>query len=219
MQIEWINPSKLLPYPNNTKTHPEDQVIRIAQQIKTVGWTQPIVIDSKFCVIAGHGRLLAAQHLKLNQVPITKLENLSDDQIKAYRIADNAVAESPWDVDFLKFEIGSLERVGLDLDLCGFAPDRLDALFNPSDDVDDEQAESGPRKEIPADIDFATEIDEKNDFIVLLFKNKDQMQKACEKLGIKKVKYQLSSNAANENMIQTGVGRVIDGARVLEMLE
>ncbi len=234
LKVEWMKTSSLQPYPNNTKKHPENQVIRIAQQIKEVGWTQPIVIDKNKVIIAGHGRLLAAQFLQLKDVPTVTLSNLSEDQIKAYRIADNASAESEWDLDFLRFEIGSLERVGFDMSLLAFGPDRLDELLKSDDDtprtssgepgdhdaVDPEDQERDEKKtEIPADIEFAKEIGERNDFLVLLFDDKEAFKKACEKLGVKRVKYQLSSNSENQEFLSTGIGRVLDGNAAIARIQ
>lgn len=121
MNIEYMAPADLIPYSKNAKRHPAEQVKLIANSIKQFGFQQPIVVDKDNVVVIGHGRLLASKRLKLEQVPVVKLENLSEDQIKALRLADNSVGESEWNMDFLSEEIADIDLdmsdFGLSIDL------------------------------------------------------------------------------------------------------
>ena len=103
MEIISRSPDELIPYANNSRTHSPDQVSQIAASIKEFGFSNPILIDSECGIIAGHGRLLAANKLKLDEVPTITLANLSEAQKKAYIIADNKLAlNAGWDDELLK---------------------------------------------------------------------------------------------------------------------
>jgi len=120
MDIVNKDPAALTPYENNTKTHPPEQVDRIAESIKRFGWWQPIVADRNNVVIIGHGRLLAAKQLMLDTVPVVYADTLTDDQIQALRIADNKTNESPWDFAKLEEELAALSIAGVDMAAFGF---------------------------------------------------------------------------------------------------
>ena len=83
MNIEYLRPNELIPYGKNAKRHPAKQVRLIANSIKQFGFRQPIVVDKDNVVVIGHGRLLAAKRLRLEQVPVTRVDNLTDKQVKA----------------------------------------------------------------------------------------------------------------------------------------
>lgn len=111
----------LIPYAQNARTHDDAQIAQIAKSIKAFGFTNPILIDERGEIIAGHGRVLAAQQLAIDRVPTIMLVGLSDAQKKAYRLADNKIAlNSGWDLDLLKSELESLNADEFDLDLTGF---------------------------------------------------------------------------------------------------
>jgi DNA modification methylase len=122
--------SELIPYARNSRTHSEAQVAQIAASIKEWGFTTPILIDADGQVIAGHGRLLAAQKLGLDQVPTMTAVGWTEAQKKAYVIADNKLAlNAGWDEQMLAIEMGDLLGAGFDLGLTGFGSDELAALF------------------------------------------------------------------------------------------
>lgn len=123
-----------IPYARNARTHSDAQVAQIAASIKEFGWTNPILVDGENGVIAGHGRLLAARMLGLQQVPAIELAGLSDAQRKAYIIADNRLAlNAGWDFDMLAVEIDELRDADFDLTLLGFEPGELaDLIGNPN---------------------------------------------------------------------------------------
>lgn len=138
--IEAVSIDALIPYARNSRTHSDAQVAQIAASIKEFGFTNPILIDKDGGIIAGHGRVLAARKLKLDEVPCIKLTHLSEVQIRALVIADNKLAlNSGWDDEMLKIELGYLDAEGFKLELTGFVGDDLtQAMFG---DLDDKELE------------------------------------------------------------------------------
>jgi DNA modification methylase len=130
MQIKEVAVSTLIPYAKNSRTHDDAQVAQIAASIKEFGFRNPILVDG-VSVIAGHGRLLAAQKLKLDKVPTLDCSDMTPSQKKAYIIADNKIAlNAGWDNAMLTIELQDLEDEGFDLTLTGFDDKELDALLN-----------------------------------------------------------------------------------------
>ncbi len=131
MKIQEKAVASLRPYENNTKIHTPEQVDEIARSIQKFGWKQPIVADSNGVIIVGHGRYEAAKKLGLKKVPVVVADDLSEDEIRAYRIADNKANESEWDFKALRTE---LDSINLDMSLFG-----IDESFgNFEDDADDD---------------------------------------------------------------------------------
>lgn len=121
LEIEYVATDDLIPYINNSRTHSESQIKQIAASIREFGFTNPILIDEGGTIVAGHGRLLAAQLLNLEQVPTITLEGLTEAQRKAYVIADNKLAlNSGWDDELLKLELETLKNLDFDLNLLGW---------------------------------------------------------------------------------------------------
>lgn len=110
---------ELKPYKKNAKKHPKEQVEQIANSIKEFGFTQPVLIDKNNCVVAGHGRILGAKKAGLKEVPTLCLDDLTEEQIKAYRLADNKLNESDWDFNLLDEELGMLAD-DVDMSMFGF---------------------------------------------------------------------------------------------------
>ena len=117
MEIVYLSPHELTPYPKNAKKHPDEQVEHIANSIREFGFRQPIVVDADNVVVIGHGRLLAAEKLGLDTVPVVRADDLSEEQIKALRLADNKTNESEWDLTELYDELAGL---ALDFDMSDF---------------------------------------------------------------------------------------------------
>ena len=118
-QIVMRNIKDLKPYKKNAKKYPKEQVERIANSIKEFGFTQPVLVDKNNCVVAGHGRILGAKKAGLKEVPTLCLDDLTEEQIKAYRLADNKLNESDWDSVLLAEELDELNSV-LDMEQFGF---------------------------------------------------------------------------------------------------
>jgi ParB-like chromosome segregation protein Spo0J len=138
--------TELIPYVNNSRTHSDEQVAQIASSIKEFGWTNPILVDGKNGIIAGHGRLLAARKLGHKEVPTIELSELTDAQKRAYIIADNKLAlNAGWDDEVLKLEIQQLNDLNFDLTLLGFDEIELAKMF---DEVVDEEPEGENYQEV-----------------------------------------------------------------------
>lgn len=132
MKIVQRKIEDLIPYARNSRTHSDAQVAQIASSIKEFGWTNPILVDGENGLIAGHGRLLAARKLGLDEVPVIELSEMTESQKKAYIIADNQLAmNSGWDTSMLSLELAELDADGFDLDLIGFDPKELNKLLEP----------------------------------------------------------------------------------------
>ena len=113
MQIEMLKVKDLIPYERNPRNN-KDAVDVVANSIKEFGFKNPIIIDKDNVIVAGHTRLLAAKKLKIKEVPCVRADDLTDEQVKAFRIADNSTAQvAEWDFDLLKFEI---EDFGLEFE-------------------------------------------------------------------------------------------------------
>ena len=142
LNIEYVKRDQLIPYINNSRTHDARQVKQIAASIKEFGFTNPILIDEDNGIIAGHGRLLAADLLGMDEVPTITLKGLTEAQRKAYVIADNQLAlNAGWDLDSLKVELDRLAELDFDIDLLGFEDDFLSSLLDePTEGLTDEDA-------------------------------------------------------------------------------
>lgn len=143
IEVKYRKVEDLIPYVNNSRKHSEEQVAQIASSIKEFGWTNPILIDGTNSIIAGHGRLMAARKLKMEEVPTIELSHLTDTQRKALVIADNKLAlNADWDTTLLTIELDELLKDGFALDILGFNADELNALLEPEqvDGLTDEDA-------------------------------------------------------------------------------
>ena len=162
MQLINKNIEDLILYANNARTHSDEQVLQIASSIKEFGFTNPVLLDEKDGVIAGHGRIMAAKLLKMDEVPTITLSGLSEAQIKAYIIADNKLAlNSGWDEEMLKVELSELEELGYDMDLTGFEKFEIDELFGDEENITSEEF-GDKNKEV--------DVDNYDDEMILKFK-------------------------------------------------
>lgn len=156
MEVNYIEINKIKPYLRNAKKHPEEQVERIAESIKEFGFAQPLVVDKNNVLIIGHGRLEASKKLGYGKVPVVRLDQLSDEQIKALRLADNRTNESEWDMPLLNEELSGIFEI--DMEKFGFNLDFMD---------EDEEIES--KEEDDRDPSCQHNV----------FENQDRMQFAC----------------------------------------
>ena len=133
-QLEHLATADLIPYARNARTHSPSQVAGIAGSIREFGFNNPGLIDKDNGIIAGHGRVLAAQQLGLATVPCLRLGHLTKTQRKAYILADNRLAElAGWDTEMLALEIADLRLDDVDLELLGFDEDGLRDLLGVAD--------------------------------------------------------------------------------------
>lgn len=140
MNIVEKSLSELKPYPNNPKIHTERQIEQLAKSIDlTKGLTQPIVIDKDNVIVAGHGRVLAAKKLDLKTVPCVLIDNLTDDEIRAYRLIDNRISEGEYD---LSLEFEELSEIELDMgefDFDTFSMDEIEEVSGYDKSNDDRE--------------------------------------------------------------------------------
>ena len=113
LDVKMVKVNDVIPYEKNAKKHPDEQVEWIANSIKEFGWQQPLVLDKDNVVVIGHGRLLAAKKLGIDEVPCVYADDLSDEQIRALRLADNKTNESDWDLDLLDIELDDIFNIDM----------------------------------------------------------------------------------------------------------
>lgn len=129
-KLEIIEVAQLVPYARNSRTHSNEQVEQIAASIREFGFTNPVLVDARGEIIAGHGRVMAATKLGISRVPCIRLAHLTEDQKRAYVIADNKLAlNAGWDESVLRMELEELRSADFEMNLLGFNGDELDALL------------------------------------------------------------------------------------------
>ena len=129
-KIELFQIDDLTPYESNARLHGLGQVKKIAKSIAAFGFNNPILIDTQNGIVAGHGRLAAARHLGLKEVPVIVLDHLSEDERRAYILADNRLAElAEWDEETLSKEVAELQETELDLEAMGWTDAELEEMF------------------------------------------------------------------------------------------
>ena len=135
MQIEMLKVDQIHPYENNPRKN-DDAVDRVAASIDQFGFKVPIVIDKDGVIVCGHTRLKAAKKLKLQEVPCVRADDLTEEQIKAYRLADNKVGEAAeWDLDLLDEELDGI----YDIDMSDFGFDLSDDPMDPEPEEDPDE--------------------------------------------------------------------------------
>lgn len=145
LKVEWVSPADILPYGENPRVIPPEAVRAVAASIDEFGWTQPIVVDSDRVIVIGHTRWHAALSLELKKIPIHVASKLTEEQIKALRIADNRTGElTRWNDDILGAEIRALESIGeINLGVLGFADQDLKKFLDGAGVGPDEFPEHG----------------------------------------------------------------------------
>jgi len=150
-KIEQWPTAKLVPYARNARTHSDAQVAQIAASIAEFGFTNPILAGSDGVIVAGHGRLAAAQKLGLEMVPVVVLDHLTPTQRRALVIADNRIAENAgWDDELLAIELHELNAADFDMALIGFDASELSSAMN-LDSLIEQDAPESSSKEIDPD--------------------------------------------------------------------
>lgn len=130
LKVAYRPIEELIPYARNSRTHSDAQVAQIAASIREFGWTNPVLVDGERGIIAGHGRVMAARKLGLDEVPTIELAHLTDTQRRAYVLADNQLAlNAGWDEALLAVELKELADAGFDLPVVGFADDDIARLL------------------------------------------------------------------------------------------
>lgn len=194
LKIEYLPVDSLKPYSKNARKHSEKDIQAICNSIEEFQFLDPIGIWSdKNIIVEGHGRLLAAKRLGMDEVPCIRLDHLTDEQRKAYALAHNKTAElSKWFDELLQAELTDIENI--DMELFGFD---LDAVTE--------------KEEEPGEVPFTEELMLTHNYIVLYFDNDFDWEVAQEKFGLQKVKDLIPRKGQ-----PTGIGRVINGREVLK---
>lgn len=207
MKVENWELSKVIPYENNPREN-DEAAEYVANSIKEFGFQQPIVVDKNGIIIAGHTRWKAAQQLGLSEVPVVVADELSQNQIDAYRLADNKVSEySDWDIEKLNFELENIDWLDVDMTQFGFY------LEDARNILDEFEEDAAVEEEIDGDIPFTDYIDEEKQYVVLKFDNEKDWLHAQSVLGLEKVQSlpTRKDGVQNNDFRFTGIGRVLDG--------
>lgn len=205
--IENVLIGALKAYDRNARTHSPEQVAQIAASMVEFGFTNPVLIDKRGTIVAGHGRVEAAYSIGLEEIPCIRLEHLTEDQVRAYCLADNKLAlNAGWNMDTLAAELKGLEAVGFDMSLTGFSPEELAEIMG--DTVED----TDPEEPAP-EVEFSEELLHAHNYVVLYFDNPLDWQVAQEKFGLKEVKDLIPRKGQ-----PTGIGRVIRGSEWLNRI-
>lgn len=150
-EMKLVPIGKLVPYVNNARTHSQGQITKLRSSLREFGFINPVIIDSNYGVIAGHGRILAAKDEGITEVPCVLVDYLTEAQKKAYIIADNRFAlDAGWDEELLRIEIESLQGADFDISLTGFETAELDKLFNTGEDIKDDDFDVDEELKKPA---------------------------------------------------------------------
>lgn len=146
-RYEDVEIEKLKPYKNNARTHSDEQIEKIAKSMKEFGFINPVLVDGNLNVIAGHGRILGAKKLGMKEVPCLFIEDLTEEQKRAYIIADNRLAEDAgWDKELLKIELEDLKNMNFDITLTGFELEDFDFSMDETEVIEDEFDETVPEE-------------------------------------------------------------------------
>lgn len=201
---------ELKPYKKNAKKHSKEQVEQIANSIKEFGFTQPVIIDKHNSVVAGHGRILGAKKAGLKQVPTVCLEDLTEEQIKAYRLVDNKLNESEWDVELLNEELEELFDSDINMSDFSFKRTMIDEL----------EEEIEVEKDVKAEVPFTKYVDENTQYVVLKFNNTRDWNHISSILGLKTVKAFSTKRDGkiSQGFMRTGIGRVVDGMEAVKKI-
>lgn len=194
LQVVYKNTDDLIPYARNAKIHDEANVNVIAGSIKAFGFNAPVLIDSENGIIAGHGRVLAAQKLGIKQVPCIELDGMTDAEKRAYILADNKIAEkSAWDNEMLGAEIEDLKDLGVDLTVSGFELKELDNIFD-----DEEKKKYTEKTEAPQYVPTGANVSLNDCFST---SKTDELLKEIEKSGLQEDEKKFLRYAAYRHLV------------------
>lgn len=150
-RFEKVNIDKLVPYARNARTHSKEQILQLRASLREFGFVNPVIVDKKLNIIAGHGRILAAKEEGITEVPCVFAEHLTDAQKRAYIIADNRLAlNAGWDAEMLSVEIADLQGIDFDISLLGFDDAELNKILGDIEDVEDDNFDVDAELQKPA---------------------------------------------------------------------
>ena len=138
-KMELVDIDKLIPYVNNARTHSPEQINKLRASLREFGFINPVIVDDKFNIVAGHGRVMAAQAEGIKEIPCVYVDYLTEAQKKAYILADNRMAmDAGWDEEMLRVELEALQDMSFDLSMTGFDEKELADLFKTDEHVEDD---------------------------------------------------------------------------------
>ena len=204
LKIEYVDIDSIKPYKNNAKEHPREQIEQIKSSIEMFGMDDPIGVWNNE-VVEGHGRLIACKELGMKEIPVIRLDHLTDEERKAYTLAHNKLTmNSDFDIDVLNKELESIENINME-DF-GF--------IKTLEEIEEEEENEKP------EIEFTEVLGEEHNYIVLYFDNEVDWLQAESLLDLKPVK-NLSTRKdgkIGKKMETTGLGRVINGAEAINKI-
>ena len=204
LQVVYRRPDDIIPYDRNPRNN-DSAVDAVANSIREFGFKVPVVIDKDGVIVCGHTRVKAAKKLGIDEVPCILADDLNEEQVKAFRLADNKTSElSEWDEELLAMEMDDIFNI--DLEQFGFEP------------LDEEIAEEVENQK--PEVEFTEVLGEENNYIVLKFTTEVDWLQALSVFDIKQVKAlpTRKDGKVTEKMMRIGVGRVLDGAVALNKL-
>ena len=201
LNIEYLPATELKTYANNAKIHTAEQIEQIKKSIQEFGFNDPIAVWKDNEIIEGHGRLIAALELGIEELPIIRLDNLTDEQRRAYTLVHNKLTmNTDFDFSLLEMELEAITNIDMGdfgFELNGIQIDDIDQeILNPEEPI-------------------AKELGEANNYVVLEFFTEEEWMEAQQILGLQKVQ----TADTNKNIRRHGIGRVIDGKGVLDRLK
>lgn len=201
LSIERVDLHQIIPYVNNAKEHPREQIDQIKKSIEECGYNDLIAIDEENVIIEGHGRWEALREMGYEEIEVLRLPDMSEEQKKKYRILHNKLTmNTDFDLDVLEKELAEMS----DDDKAFFGFD--------IDDIELDEEEEEEKVEIK----FTESLDEKHNYLVLYFDNEVDWLQAQTVFGVERVKeYSTRKDGKEMNKPRVGVGRVINGASAL----
>lgn len=204
--------SQLVPYAGNAKEHPEWQVEQIANSIQAFGFNDPIAVwedvAGHWVIVEGHGRLLAAKQLGMDEVPVIRLDQLDDEARRAYTLAHNKLTmNTDFNISLLDSELDAIE--GFDMSEFGFDTEDMEEALG----IEAEMA-----MEVEAEVPFTRYVDEESNYVVLTFRTEQDWLRAQSILGLERVKSYSTKRGGNGKLEYTGIGRVVDGNEAFQRI-
>ena len=201
LKVEYVPTESIKTYVNNAKIHTAEQIEQIKKSIQEFGFNDPIAVWKDNEIIEGHGRLIAALELGIEELPIIRLDNLTDEQRRAYTLVHNKLTmNTDFDFSLLEMELEAITNIDMGdfgFELNGIQIDDIDQeILNPEEPI-------------------AKELGEANNYVVLEFFTEEEWMEAQQILGLQKVQ----TADTNKNIRRHGIGRVIDGKGVLDRLK
>ena len=210
MKMQMLSVDEIIPYENNPRNN-QKAVQVVAKSIREFGFRNPVVVDKNNVVIVGHTRLEASKVLGYKEVPVIIADDLSDEQVKAFRIMDNKSSEfAEWDYDKLLADVNDLIEQNYDIDLTGFDEVELSSVIDVALEIEEQKIE-----EEKPEVDFPIGLNEEHSYVMLYFDTKEDWKRAKEVFGLHSCKVKTKGREFE----RVGVGRVVKGHKYLNTLE